>query len=590
MSNSSTIEVQNADVSRELSAGFPDISFVPQATVDDVPTLWVPEERLKDVLRFLKEKTRAPYRTLYDLTAIDERTRAHREGQPDSDFTVVYHLLSYDRNSDVRLKVALKGDEPSMPTVTGIWPNANWYEREVWDMFGVRFQGHPDHRRILMPPTWEGHPLRKDHPARGTEMGPYTLPPEKQDAEQEALKVHPELWGFERDEGDEDFLFLNLGPQHPGTHGPFRIILKLRGEEIVQAVPDIGYHHRGQEKMAERQSWHTYLPYTDRVDYLSGVANELSYLMSLERLAGIQVPPRAQVIRVMMTELFRLSSHLVWYGTFGGDIGQLSPVFYMFTDRERILEIVEAICGARMHPVWFRIGGVAQDLPDGWDRMIRFIVDYLPPRLDEYDKMVMRNAIVKARTVGVGQFSLGEAMEWGASGPNIRACGLEWDFRKKRPYSGYEQFEFDIPTAVGGDCYARAQVHVEEMRQSIRIIKQCLDNMPSGDYTSRHRLATPPIKDTNTMHDIETLIHHFLNVSYGPPVPPGECELITEGSKGAYSYYCVSDGNTMSYRTRLRTPSFAHLQMIPLLSKGILISDLLAILGAIDFVLSDVDR
>src|SRR5665647_314810 len=222
--------------------------------------------------------------------------------------------------------------------------------------------------------------------------------------------------------------------------------------------------------------------------------------------------------------------------------------------------------------------------------MIRFIVDYLPPRLDEYDKMVMGNAIVKARTVGVGQFSLGEAMEWGASGPNIRACGLEWDFRKKRPYSGYEQFEFDIPTAVGGDCYARAQVHVEEMRQSIRIIKQCLDNMPSGDYTSRHRLATPPIKDTNTMHDIETLIHHFLNVSYGPPVPPGECQLITEGSKGAYSYYCVSDGNTMSYRTRLRTPSFAHLQMLPLLSKGILISDLLAILGAIDFVLSDVDR
>lgn len=582
MSNTTTIV-------QMLKEKLGDENVVEQQTRDAFPTVWIPKERLRDALRYLKNDVEKPYRMLFDLTAIDERVRSHRQGQPDSDFTVVYHLLSFDRNEDLRLKVPLTGDNPSLQTVTDVWPSANWYEREVWDMFGVKFDGHPHLRRLLMPPTWRGHPLRKEHPSRATEMGPFQLPEDKQEAEQEALRFRPEEWGLQRKSADTDFIFLNLGPQHPGTHGVLRIILQLDGEEILDAVPDIGFHHRGSEKMAERQSWHTYIPYTDRVDYLGGVMNNLAYVLAVEKLAGIEVPDRVKVIRVMLTELFRISSHLVWYGTFAQDVGQLSPVFYMFNDREQLFKIIEAICGGRMHPNWFRIGGVAADLPNGWDGLVKDFVKYMPKKLKEYDSMVMKNRIFKARTVGIGKYTVSEAIEWGVTGPGLRACGLEWDFRKKRPYSGFEHFEFDIPTAQHGDCYDRAVVRVEEMRQSLRIIEQCANNMPEGPYKSDHPLTTPPLKE-RTMHDIETLITHFLNVSWGPVIPAGEAFFGIEATKGCNGYYLISDKGPQSYRTRIRAPSFPHIQMVPSISRGHMVPDLLAILGSIDYVLADVDR
>lgn len=583
------METQN-DIWQELTSRFDSTTFKPQTTKDEILTLWIPMVKLKELLQYLKTAIPLPFPLLYDLTAIDERTRNRSTNHyPLSDFTLVYHLFSFERNSFIRLKVALHGEYSSVPSITDLWANANWYEREVYDMFGIRFEGHPHLTRILMPRTWEGHPLRKEHPARATEMGPFRLWDEKQDREQEALQFRPEEWGLERQSEDSDFMFLNIGPQHPGTHGVIRIILQLDGEDIVDAVPDIGFHHRGAEKMGERQSWHTYIPYTDRIDYLGGVMNNLAYLLAVEKLAGIQVPDRVKVIRVMMCEFFRIASHLVWYGTFAQDVGQLSPVFYMFTDREKVFDIVEAVCGGRMHPNWFRIGGVAQDLPKGWETLVQNFLSYFPKKLKEYDGLVLKNTLFKARTQGIGIFTLEEAIEWGATGPALRACGLDWDFRKKQPYSGYEFFDFEVPTASNGDCYDRALVRVEEMRQSLQIIEQCMKNMPEGSYKADHPLTTPPIKK-HTMHDIETLITHFLNVSWGPVIPAGEAMSCIEATKGANSYYLISDGNTSPYRVRVRTPSFPHMQMVSYISKGYTVADLLAILGAMDYVLADIDR
>lgn len=572
-----------------LDARFADRILAVERGRDGVPSVWTHAANAPEVLRFLKTGIDRPYRMLFDLTAIDERVRNVRGEQPAGDFTLVYQLLSFDRTEDIRIKVPLAEHDRRAPSIAADWPAADWYEREGWDMFGIEFQGHPNLRRILMPPTWDGHPLCKDHYARATERGPYDLTPEKRAREEAALEFVPEDWGLARAADGTDYMFLNLGPNHPSVHGVFRVVLQLDGEEIVDAVPDIGWHHRGAEKMAERQSWHTYIPYTDRVDYLGGVMNNLPYVLAVERLAGIEVPPRARTIRVMLAELFRIASHLVFYGTMVQDVGALSPVFFMFTDREKVFDIVEAICGFRMHPGWFRIGGVAQDLPEGWEPMVREFLDYMPARLDEYDRMVLGNGIFKQRTKGIGAYTLDEAIDWSVTGPGLRACGLEWDCRKARPYSGYEDYEFDIPTARNGDCYDRTLVRSEEMRQSLRIIRQCADRMPGGDYKARHPLTTPPIKD-RTMHDIETLITHFLGVSWGPVIPPGEAGVTVEATKGLNAYYLVSDGGTMSYRTRIRTPSFPHLQMIPHISRGAMVPDLIAILGSIDFVMADVDR
>lgn len=577
------------DIARELRTRFERTVLSDQVTRDGIPTVWTESKGLREVLEYLKLGIDRPYRMLYDLTCIDERLRNNRKGQPDSDFTLVYHLLSYERNQDIRIKVPLKGESPTFPSIVDLWPSANWYEREIWDMFGITFSGHPHLRRILLPPTWEGHPLRKEYPARATEMGPYSISEEEAAAEEEALQFRPEDWGMKSNGDDTDFMFLNVGPNHPSTHGLFRMILQMDGEEIVDAAVDIGFHHRGAEKMGERQTWHTFIPYTDRIDYLGGVMNNFPYILAVEQLAGIEVPDRVKVIRVMMAELFRIASHLVFYGTFAADTGALSPVFYMFNDRERVFKIVQAICGGRMHPSWFRIGGVAQDLPKGWDDLIRDFITYLPGRLSEYEKVVMGNPIFKARTIGIGKYSIEEAIDWGVTGAGLRACGLEWDIRKKRPYSGYDHFEFDVPTGQNGDCYDRARVRIEEIRQSLRIIEQCLGNMPEGHYKSDHPLTTPPRKE-RTLHDIETLITHFLGVTWGPVIPAGEAFCGIEATKGNTGYYLISDGNTMSYRTRIRTPSFAHLQMVPYMARGLTIADLVVILGSIDYVMADSDR
>jgi NADH-quinone oxidoreductase subunit B/C/D len=548
--------------------------------VSDMLTLQVAENRLKDVLRYLKAEATPGYQRLDDLTAIDESAR--RQPENDANFTMVYHLLSLDSASRLRLKVSLRGRDPVTGSITDIWPSANWYEREVFDLMGIRFEGHPNLRRIIMPPDWQGHPLRKNHPGRATEMAPYTR--------KEAEALQPLDGGvYVKTGGGEQRLILNIGPHHVSTHGLLRYIVALEGEEITDLDMDIGYHHRAVEKIGERQNWHQFIPYLARVDYLAGAANDLPYLLALETLAGINVPERAQAIRVMLSELFRLSNHLVWFATYAHDVGAMTPNFYTFREREMILDIVELITGGRLHPSWFRIGGVAADLPGGWKPAVDEFVRVFPTRLKEYENLIRKNPIFKARTQGVGRISLQDAMDWGVSGPNLRSCGLAWDLRKNMPYSGYENFDFEVPTDTGGDCYARYLVRVEEMRQSLHIIAQAANNMPAGRYiTDDYRYVIPKRQDM--LKDIESLIHHFVNVTRGPRIPRGEAYVACEIPRGEQGYYIVSDGLGYAYRLRIRAPGFANVQVMPLMAVGESIADLVAIIGSIDYILPDIDR
>jgi NADH-quinone oxidoreductase subunit D len=384
-------------------------------------------------------------------------------------------------------------------------------------------------------------------------------------------------------------MIVNMGPQHPSTHGVLRIILELDGEIVVKATPDIGFLHRGLEKLAESKTYHQCIPLTDRMDYVAGMSNNLAYVLAVEKLLGIEVPPRAQTIRVLLCELQRIASHLLWLGTHAHDIGAMTPLFYSFRERDEILFMFEMVCGSRLTPSFFRVGGLAQDLPDGFEAKCKEFTRTFPGHVDEYETLLTKNKIWMRRTQGVGAISAEEAINWGLSGPILRASNVNWDLRKAMPYSGYENYEFIIPTGENGDVYDRYLVRLMEMRQSNEIVRQVLDKMPGGAVlTDNPQVVYPP--KVKVQESIESLIHHFHLASEGFPIPKGEVYASVESPKGELGFYLVSNGSSKPWRFRVRPPSFINLSALSTMVQGKLVADVVAIIGSIDIVLGEVDR
>ncbi len=384
-------------------------------------------------------------------------------------------------------------------------------------------------------------------------------------------------------------LVLNMGPQHPSTHGVLRLLLELDGETIMSAQPDIGYLHTGIEKEFEVKLYQQAVTLTDRIDYLAPLSNNLCYCLAVEKLLGLEIPPRAQWTRVMLTEFTRLNSHLVWLGTHAIDIGAMSVFLYCFREREDILRIFEMFSGQRMMTSYFRVGGLALEPPRGWQKRVKSFIDVFPSRVDEYEELLTNNRIWTGRTQGVGRFPLEDMLDLGVTGPMLRAAGLKWDTRKSQPYSSYEKFDFEVPTRTENDVYARYLVRIEEMRQSARIIKQALEGMPEGRWTADAPHVVLPERD-KMKTQMEALIYHFKIVTEGFRVPAGEVYQVIESPRGEVGYYVVSDGTAKPYRVHVRGPSFGNLQAIPRMVEGTLIADVIASIGSMDFVLGDSDR
>ncbi len=410
------------------------------------------------------------------------------------------------------------------------------------------------------------------------------------DAEHELAVEDPsELELPEQGAGKARRMTLNMGPQHPSTHGVLRVVLELDGETILRARPEIGYLHTGIEKQAETKKYQQVIPLTDRVDYLSNLNNNLCYSLAVERLLGLEIPPKAQWMRVMLCELTRVGSHLIWLGTHALDIGAMSVYFYCFREREEILRIFEMFSGQRMMTSYIRIGGLALEPPRGWEKAVAKTADRLAAGIDEYQNLLMTNPIWVNRTKGIGLLPVEDMLELGVTGPMIRAAGFKMDARKDCPHTSYEKFDFEVPTRTANDVYARFEVRMEEMRQSVRIVRQALAGMPTGPWQADAPHVVLPERE-KMKTQMESLIYHFKIVTEGFRVPAGSVYQVVESPRGELGYYVVSDGTASPHRVFMRTPSFGNLQSLGAMLENVVISDSIAVMGSMDFVLGDVDR
>lgn len=388
---------------------------------------------------------------------------------------------------------------------------------------------------------------------------------------------------------DGETVLLNMGPQHPSTHGVLRLLLELDGETVVTCVPDIGYLHTGIEKNMESKTYIKAEVMTDRLDYLNTVGNNFAYCLAVEKMIELDVPPRAQAIRVILAELQRIASHLIWLATSALDVAAMSVFLYAFREREIILDVLELVSGQRMMTTYIRPGGLWRDVPVEFDAAVRNILDTFPKRIDEYEDLLTKNPLFLDRTMGIGKISAEEAIQWGATGATLRGSGPDWDLRKKRPYSGYEQYDFEVPTATEGDVYARYLVRIREMREALKIVEQALNKLPLGPVsTNDYKYVPPPRSELGV--SMEALIHHFKLWTEGFNVPKGSVYAAVESPRGELGVFLESDGGPKPFRIHWRTPSYNNLEAMPVMTEGLLIADLVAIIGSIDIVLGDVDR
>ncbi|HSP32688.1 MAG TPA: NADH dehydrogenase (quinone) subunit D [Thermoanaerobaculia bacterium] len=539
----------------------------------DLPTFVIECERIADVLLALRDHAELRFALPLDLWGADYPNREKR-------FDVLYQLYSLQTNERVRLKVHVGEDEP-VPTSVHVYKAFDWFEREVFDMYGVKFAGHPNLRRILTHEMFQGHALRKDYdPAQRwllSEKGIATLKP----------KIDPR---FQNVDTDFERITLNIGPSHPAMHGTLRAAVTLDGETIIGADQEIGYLHRCFEKMCETHTYQQAIPYTDRLNYCSAIINNVGYCMTVEKLLDIEAPARAQQIRLMLSEMFRIGDHLVCIGANLVDIGALTNFWYLFQPREEMYGIAESCSGARLLPSYLRVGGVAVDVPTDFMSNVQRWVDSVPKFLNDVDKLVRTNRIFRDRTEGVGVISQADALQYGFTGPCLRATGIPYDVRKANPYLGYETYDFDVPIADAGDTYARYLVRMEEMRQSLRILQQALDRgLPDGPVMVNNPYVALPPKE-KVYNEMESLIYHFKLIMHGIQPPVGETYFQVEGANGELGFYIVSDGTKNPYRVRCRPPCFPIFEAFGKMVIGQTIPDAIATLGSLNIIAGELDH
>ena len=558
-------------LARDIGSRIPEskITHTVNPAHDDEDVFVVDAKSVSEVTREIKKHF--PY--LLDVAGVDYPERDRR-------FDVVYHYMNPDTNRRLRVKAPVAECE-SVASVTNIYRSANWFEREAFDLFGIKFSGHPNLRRILCHEDFVGNPMRKDYPADGNQelRTPLAHSFEKDRARMMA----------EEEDHLSDRVWINIGPAHPATHGTLRLMAVLSGETIEKMDIEIGYLHRCFEKMCETHNYNQIIPYTDRLNYCSAPMNNHAWCRTVEKMLGIQVPARAQTMRVILDEFSRIIDHFVCICTNAVDLGALTNFWLGFQAREKVYDLFEKLCGARLTVSLARVGGMGFDFPDGWIAQAKETLKVIEQAHAEVDTLLTKNRIFVKRMVGAGAISKENAIDWGFTGPCLRATGVPLDMRHYNPYYGYDQLEFDIPVGERGDSYDRYMVRMEEIRQSVRILKQCLNNVPSGPIDVDDPRITLPAKQ-NVYGNIEGLMNQFMLVINGVQPPAGEIYSGYEAANGELGFYVVSDGSGKPYRVKCRPPCFATFQAFSEMMEGQMLADAIAALGSINVIAGELDR